>query len=81
MEAKVKLSLLKKAPPLIDELLDPLGSQQSKTFRTLIRSYNAMFTMTSMGGKVDINDGRHPYIFKLNGRNHHRIGTLLPNDG
>ncbi|XP_075645519.1 uncharacterized protein LOC142616582 [Castanea sativa] len=39
--------------------------------------------MTSMGGKVDsrINDGRHPYIFKLNGQNHHRIGTLLPNDG
>ncbi|KAK4562376.1 hypothetical protein RGQ29_005026 [Quercus rubra] len=71
------------APPLIDELLDPFGSQKSKTFRTLIRSYNAMFAMTSMGGKVDsrINDGRHPYIFKLNGQNHHRIGTLLPNDG
>ena len=42
-----------------------------------------MFAMTSMGGKVDsrINDGRHPYIFKLNGQNHHRIGTLLPNNG
>ncbi|KAK4597272.1 hypothetical protein RGQ29_015015 [Quercus rubra] len=83
MQGKVKLPLLRKAPPLIDELLDPLGSQKSKTFRTLIRSYNAMFAMTSMGGKVDsrINDGRHPYIFKLNGQNHHRIGTLLPNDG
>ena len=83
MEGKVKLPLLRKAPPLIDELLDPLGSQQSKTFRTLIRSYNAMFAMISMGGKVDsrINDGRYPYIFKLNGQNHHRIGTLLPNDG
>ncbi|KAK4566259.1 hypothetical protein RGQ29_002484 [Quercus rubra] len=31
--------------------LDPLGSQRSKTFRTLIRSYNAMFAMTSMCGK------------------------------
>ncbi|XP_050290504.1 uncharacterized protein LOC126728763 [Quercus robur] len=83
MEGKVKLPLLRKAPPLIDELLDPLGSDRSKTFRTLIRTYNAMFAMTSMGGKVDsrINDGRHPYIFKLNGQNHHRIGTLLPNDG
>ncbi|KAL4626735.1 hypothetical protein ACB092_05G119100 [Castanea dentata] len=83
MEGKVKLPLLKKPPPLIDELLDPLGSQRSKTFRTQIRTYNAMFAMTSMGGKVDsrINDGRHPYIFKLNGQNHHRIGTLLPNDG
>ncbi|KAM3685737.1 hypothetical protein ACB098_11G143300 [Castanea mollissima] len=83
MEGKVKLPLLKKPPPLIDELLDPLGSQRSKTFRTQIRTYNAMFAMTSMGGKIDsrINDGRHPYIFKLNGQNHHRIGTLLPNDG
>ena len=65
MEGKVKLPLLRKAPPLIDELLDPLGSQWSKTFKTLISSYNAMFAMTSMGGKVDsrINDGRHPYIF------------------
>ncbi|KAL4626567.1 hypothetical protein ACB092_05G106000 [Castanea dentata] len=83
MEGKVKLPLLKKPPPLIDELLDPLGSQGSKTFRTQIRTYNAMFAMTSMGGKVDsrINDGRHPYIFKLNGQNHHIIGTLLPNDG
>ena len=83
MEGKVKLPLLRKAPPLIDELLDPLGSDRSKTFRTLIRTYNAMFAMTSMGGKIDsrINDGIHPYIFKLNGQNHHRIGTLLPNDG
>jgi len=42
-----------------------------------------MFAMTSMGGKVDhrINDGRGPYIFKLNNQNHHRIETLLPVDG
>ena len=83
MEGKVKLSLLKKTPPLLNELLDPLGGQRSKTFRTQIRSYNAMFAMTSMGGKVDnrVNDGRSPYIFRLNGQTHHRIGTLLPNNG
>jgi hypothetical protein len=42
-----------------------------------------MFVMTSMGGNLDnrINDGRSPYIFRLNGQNHHRIGTLLPGDG
>ena len=36
-----------------------------------------------MGGKVDnrVNDGRSPYIFRLNGQTHHRIGTLLPNNG
>ena len=83
MEGKVKLPLLKKTPPFLNELLDPLGGQQSKTFRTLIRSYNTMFAMTSMGGKVDnrVNDGTSPYIFKLNGQTHHRIGTLLPNNG
>ncbi|KAL0009763.1 hypothetical protein SO802_004871 [Lithocarpus litseifolius] len=83
MEGKVKLPLLKKPPPLLNELLDSLGGQRSKTFRTQIRSYNAMFAMTSMGGKVDnrVNDGRGPYIFRLNGQTHHRIGTLLPNNG
>ena len=83
MKGKVKLPLLKKTPPLLNELLDPLGGQQSKTFRTQIRSYNAMFAMTFMGGKVDnrVNDGRGPYIFRLNGQTHHRIGTLLPNNG
>ena len=83
MEGKVKLPLLKKTPPLLNGLLDPLGGQRSKTLRTQIRSYNAMFAMTSMGGKVDnrVNDGRGPYIFKLNGQTHHRIGTLLPNKG
>ena len=39
--------------------------------------------MTSIGGKMDnrVNDGRGPYIFRLNGQIHHRIGTLLPNNG
>ena len=34
--------------------------------------------MTSIGGKMDnrVNDGRGPYIFRLNGQTHHRIGTL-----
>jgi hypothetical protein len=42
-----------------------------------------MFAMTSMGRNVDkkINDGRGPYIFRLHGQNHHRIGTLLTHDG
>ena len=39
-----------------------------------------MFAMTSMGGNVDVhaNEGQGPYIFRLNGQNHHRIGLLLP---
>jgi hypothetical protein len=83
MDGQVKLPLLKKPPTVLEELLNPLRSQHSKKFKTQIRSYNAMFAMTSMGGKIDhrINDGRGPYIFRLNGQNHHRIGTLLPADG
>ncbi|XP_038695498.1 uncharacterized protein LOC119992778 [Tripterygium wilfordii] len=36
-----------------------------------------------MGGKidVDINRGQGPYIFKINGQNHHLIGSLLPMTG
>ena len=39
--------------------------------------------MTSIGGKMDnrVNDGRGPYIFRLNGQTHRRIGTLFPNNG
>ena len=39
-----------------------------------------MFAFTSTGGRInrDINDGHGPYTFRLNGHNHHRIGSLLP---
>jgi len=42
-----------------------------------------MFAMTSMGEKVDrtVNDGNGPYVFRLNGQNHHLIGSLLPVEG
>jgi hypothetical protein len=83
MEGQVKLPLLKKPPVVLEELLNPVGGQRSKNYKAQIRIYNSMFAMTSMGGNVDkkINDGRGPYIFRLNGQNHHRIGTLLPGDG
>ena len=36
-----------------------------------------------MGGKVDrtLNDGNGSYVFRLNGQNHHQIGSLFPVDG
>lgn len=39
-----------------------------------------MFAFTSMGGNIDkkINDGEGPYVFRVNGQIHHRIGSLLP---
>ena len=42
-----------------------------------------MFAFTSMGGRVDnsINNGSSPYVYRLNGQNHHLFGSLIPNDG
>lgn len=42
-----------------------------------------MFAFTSMGEKVDkvINNGGGPYVFRPNGHNYHRVGTLLPKEG
>ena len=56
MKGKVKLPLLKKTHLLLNELLDPFGGQRSKTFKTQIRSYNAMFAMTSMVEPLTFSD-------------------------
>ena len=52
-------------------------------FQKCSRIYNSMFSFTSTGGRVDhsINNGRGPYIYRLNGQNHHVFGSLIPNDG
>ncbi|XP_028752023.1 uncharacterized protein LOC114711760, partial [Neltuma alba] len=55
----------------------------SRNFLTNIRTYNNMFSFTSMGGKIDYskNSGGGPYSFVLSGINYHRIGSLLPPKG
>jgi len=70
-------------PPFLDKLLDPGGDVLSKYFIRSIRSYNSMFAFTSLGAKIDtgINRGPGPYVFKINGQVHHRIGSLLPDEG
>ena len=42
-----------------------------------------MFQFSSIEGKIDntVNNMRAPYVFKINGQNHHRIGSLLPARG
>lgn len=77
--------LLPKAPntpePLLDLYLN--NDAKSQNFRNNIRSYNSMFSFTSMGGKIDhaINRrGRGPFVFRLHGQNYHSIGTLLPKE-
>ena len=81
-EGLIYLPLLKRAPPVLEELLNNSGSSFVH-FHDNRRQYNAMFAIMSMGGKVDktVNDGNCPYVFRLNGQNHHQIGSLLPVEG
>ena len=80
---KVSLPFQESPPPFLDKLLNPGGDVLSKYFIRSIRSYNSMFAFTSLGAKIDtgINRGPGPYVFKINGQVHHRIGSLLPDEG
>nr|KAJ0209786.1 hypothetical protein LSAT_V11C400186900 [Lactuca sativa] len=80
--SKLELPELKNAPPSYENLFRS-GDSKSKQFMKNIRSYNSMFSFTSMGGKIDssINKGNAPYIFRLSGQNYHSIRSLLPGQG
>ena len=45
-----------------------------------LRAYNTIFAFTSIGGQVDnnINNGAGPYVSRISGHHHHKIGSLLP---
>ncbi|KAL6662326.1 hypothetical protein ACP70R_000185 [Stipagrostis hirtigluma subsp. patula] len=70
-------------PPFLAALLKYDGDSRAKKFLRLNRQYNCLFAFTSIGARIDrdINDGRGPYVFRINGQVHHRIGSLLPADG
>ncbi|GJX14532.1 DNA helicase [Tanacetum coccineum] len=48
-----------------------------------IRAYNQMFSMTSLGAKIDtsINNGKGPYVFRISGQIYHWIGSMCPDEG
>ncbi|WVZ97031.1 hypothetical protein U9M48_042596 [Paspalum notatum var. saurae] len=83
IRAKVRLPFLKEHPVFLAELLDHGGGLLSNYFFKSTRSYNSMFAFTSLGAKIDkgINKGPGPYVFKINGQVHRRIGSLLPDEG
>ena len=66
-------------------MLELLNGQDSRSQHYLqnIRSYNGMFSFTSIGGNIQssINDGYGPPQFILHGQSYHRIGSLLPDSG
>ncbi|XP_020105809.1 uncharacterized protein LOC109722257 [Ananas comosus] len=82
-DGKVSLPLLHQTPNILDHLLDYSRCARSTTFRENIRIYNSMFAFTSIGAKIDseINKKSGPYVFRISGQNHHRMGSLLPIDG
>ncbi|KAF7812123.1 uncharacterized protein G2W53_033099 [Senna tora] len=79
MQGKLVLPKQKRPPSFLEKLLTNNDSR-SKQFFKKIRSYNNMFAFTSMGGKIDhsVNNGKGPYVFRLNGQNMHLMGGLLP---
>ncbi|KAL8119747.1 hypothetical protein AgCh_017013 [Apium graveolens] len=57
--------------------------EKSRRFKDRIQLYINLFAFTSTGGIVhhSINNGGTPYIYRLNGQNHHLFGSLIPEDG
>ncbi|PWZ37412.1 hypothetical protein Zm00014a_023626 [Zea mays] len=80
---KIVLEPYKCPPAPLCDLLRFDGDSRARRFLRQIRSYNSLFAFTSLGVVVDrsINNGTAPYVFKINGVVHHRIGSLLPSNG
>ena len=78
----VQLPNVSKPPPLLKSLYTS-DNPKATNFMKNIRAYNMMFAFTSMGGKINQGNlrGRGPYVFRLQGQNYHRMGSLLPSDG
>lgn len=76
---KVQLPDVNDPPPMLLQLFRG-NDLISKNFLKNIRTYNMIFSFTSMGGKIyhSVNVGRGPYCFRLHGHNYHRLGSLLP---
>ncbi|KAK1365083.1 hypothetical protein POM88_040644 [Heracleum sosnowskyi] len=75
---------LPKAPPTPSYLWQLYNDpKKGPLFRRCSRMYNSMFSFTSTGGNIDhsVNNGGGPYVYRLNGQNHHVFGSLIPNDG
>jgi len=79
MDGKNQLPQLKRPPDLLMDLFHK-KDKRSKYILDHIRSFNMMFSFTSLGGKVNtsINDGNAPPMFIMNGENYHQMGSLLP---
>ncbi|CAN6814668.1 unnamed protein product [Brassica oleracea var. botrytis] len=74
---QIKLPPINQPPTLLDELL------HSRWFRNTIRVYNSVLAFTSVGKKMDygVVHAPGPYTIQIQGQTHHRIGSLIPQQG
>ncbi|KAL8117784.1 hypothetical protein AgCh_015617 [Apium graveolens] len=81
MKGQIKLPKEPPTPSFIWKL--HTDKAKGQRFKNGMRLYNSIFAFTSTGGRVDncINNGGAPYIYRLNGQNHHLFGSLIPPDG
>ena len=78
----IKIPKYRDPPKFLLNLLQNRDQPVSKHFFQKIRQYNSLFSFTSMGATIinEINKGDGPYVFKINGQIHHRIGSLIPSN-
>ncbi|KAJ2935002.1 hypothetical protein H1R20_g2134, partial [Candolleomyces eurysporus] len=81
LSGKIDLPKFPAPPHELLKLYTDKDDELAKAFRTNIRQYNDALAFTSVGRKLDhsLNQaGGGPYVFKINGKVHHNIGSLLP---
>uniref|UniRef100_A0A0D3B901 Helitron helicase-like domain-containing protein n=2 Tax=Brassica oleracea TaxID=3712 RepID=A0A0D3B901_BRAOL len=74
---QIRLPPINQPPTLLEEL------HQSRWFRDTIRVYNSVLAFTSVGMKMDYSvvHAPGPYTIRIQGQTHHRIGSLIPQQG
>ena len=79
LEGKIRLPLLITPPPPLQALYDG-NNDQSKSFRSYTRLYNAANAFTSLGATLDpkVLSGRGPTTFTMHGELRHRTISLRP---
>lgn len=81
-QGKISLPPINQPPKELIDLFFSINEKR-KCFFQNIRSYNNMFSFTSIGDKIDntINNGSVAPVFRMYDQNFHLIGNLLPPGG
>lgn len=74
---RVRLPKVKEPPEVLSRLMN------QRSFKDKIRVANSLLAFTSIGANVDksVMSGQGPYTFRIQGQNHHKMGSILPVEG